>query len=147
MSVRSTALGLCASGLLATGAQGADLSPEAPPAPARISGLEALQPDAAVSDLAAYVGVATLIVVFADAPDDADFLAQIDILRSRAADLAERDVVLLTDTAPAGNGPLRQALRPRGFSLILIESTGTLAQRRGSVTEAARLLRQIDQMP
>ena len=147
MSVRSTALGLCVSGLLALGVQAADLSPGAPPAPVRISGLEALQPDDAASDMAAHVGVATLIVLFADDPDDADFLAQVDILRSRAADLADRDVVLLTDTAPAGNGPLRQALRPRGFSLILIDSNGTLAQRRGSVTDAARLLRQIDEMP
>lgn len=147
MSIRSTTLGLCINGLLAFGVQAADLSPEAPPAAARMSGLEVLQPDASASEMTDHIGVSRLIVMFADEPDDADFIAQIEMLRSRADDLAERDVVLLTDTAPAEEGPLRQSLRPRGFNIILIDSTGTLAQRRGTVTDVGRLIRQIDEMP
>ena len=147
MSVRSIALGLLLNGVLALGVQAAD-SLAAPSSVSNgIPGLEALQPEMSSTDLSSYMGHATLIVIFADGPDDADFIAQIDILRSRAEDLATRDVVLLTDTTPSENGPLRQSLRPRGFSIILIDSTGTLAQRRRTVTDARRLIRQIDQMP
>ncbi len=147
MSVRSITLGLLLNALVALGTHAADLSPPPSPVSDRISGLEALQTDLPTSDLADFVGVATLIVIFADGPDDADFIAQLETLRSRADDLAARDVVLLTDTAPTENGPLRQTLRPRGFSIILIDSTGTIAQRRRTVTDARRLIRQIDQMP
>jgi hypothetical protein len=113
----------------------------------RIAGLEVLQPEMSSSDLSVYVGLASLIVIFAEAPDDAEFIAQIEALRPNADELAERNVVLLTDTAPAERGPLRQSLRPRGFNIILIDSMGTLVQRRGSVIDARTLIRQIAQMP
>lgn len=131
-------LGLAALGQNAAGTE--------PPTSA-FSGLEALLPEAPSSDLGSYAGEATLIVIFADAPDDADFTAQIDILRPHAEALAALNVVLLTDTSPSENGPLRQALRPRGFRLLLINSEGTLTQRRATVTDADRLIRQIGQMP
>lgn len=147
MSVKSITLGLFFNGLIALGAQSADLSSPPSSMSVRISGLEALQPDVTSLDVSSYIGLATLIVIFADGPDDADFTAQIDILRPRAEELATRNVVLLTDTAPSENGQLRQSLRPRGFSILLIDSTGTLAQRRRTVTDVRRLIRQIDQMP
>jgi hypothetical protein len=147
MSMRSITLGLSLTGLLVFGAQAADLASPPPSLSGGIPGLEALQPDMSSSDLSGYVGLASLIVIFADAPDDADFVAQIDILRPSVDDLAARNVVLLTDTAPSESGPLRQSLRPRGFSIILIDSTGTLVQRRGTVTDAQMLIRQIEQMP
>jgi len=148
MSMRAIPLGLLFTGLLTYGAQAADLSSPPASVSSRLSGLEALQPDDMPStDLSSFIGVSTLIVIFADDPDNPDFVSQIDILRSRADDLAARNVVLLTDTEPAENGPLRQALRPRGFSILLIDTTGTLAQRRRTVTDARRLIRQIDEMP
>ena len=147
MSLKSTTLALLLNGLLAFGAQATSLSASPSSAPGGIPGLEVLQPDLPASDLSDYAGIATLIVIFADGPDDADLVAQLDILRLSADDLAAQNVVLLTDTAPAANGPLRQSLRPRGFSIILIDSTGTLTQRRRTVTDAERLIRQIGQMP
>lgn len=147
MSMRSITLGLSLTGLLVLGAQAADLASPPPDMSGGIPGLEALQPDMSSSDLSGYVGLASLIVIFADAHDDADFVAQIDILRPSVDDLAAQNVVLLTDTAPSESGPLRQSLRPRGFSIILIDSTGTLVQRRGTVTDAQMLIRQIEQMP
>ena len=147
MSMRSIMLGLSLAGLLVLGAQAADLASPPPAVSGGIPGLEALQPDMSSSDLSGYVGLASLIVIFADAPDDADFIAQIEILRPSVDDLAAQNVVLLTDTAPSESGPLRQSLRPRGFSIILIDSTGTLVQRRGTVTDAQMLIRQIEQMP
>jgi hypothetical protein len=147
MSLRAITLAILLNGPLAIGVQAADLPPQKSSVSGGDSGLEALQPDISPSDLSSYAGVAKLIVIFADQPDDADFIEQIDILRSRADDLAERNVVLLTDTSPSENGPLREALRPRGFSLILINSTGTLTQRRRTVTDVRILIRQIDEMP
>ena len=147
MSVMSTTLVILLNGLFAQATQATDLPPQTSSVSDGISGLEALQPNMPSPDISSYIGVATLIVIFADEPDDADFVAQIDILRSRADDLAARNVVLLTDTSPSDDGPLRQSLRPRGFSLILIDSTGSLTQRRRTVTDARRLIRQIDQMP
>ena len=146
MSVRAITLGLLVNGLLALGVQATDLSPPPSSVPDRIAGLEVLQPEMPAPELSSYIGDSKLIVIFADEPDDADFIAQIDTLRSRVDDLAARDVVLLTDTAPSEDSPLRQSLRPRGFSLLLIDSTGMMVQRRRSVTDARRLLRQIDEM-
>lgn len=113
----------------------------------KIEGLEALQPDDRTFNIPDYQGIATLIVIFADDADDPDFLAQLDVLRGRADALARRNIVLLTDTDPAANGPLRQSLRPRGFGILLIDSMGTLNQRRRTVTDARTLIRQIDKMP
>ena len=141
--IKPIKLALLFIGVSVLGLQAADTSSPT----SAFTGLEALQPDMPSSDLNSYAGHATLIVIFADSLDDAEFTAQLDILRPHAIALAARNVVLLTDTSPSANGPLRQALRPRGFSLLLINSVGTLAQRRGTVTDSQRLIRQIDQMP
>ena len=141
--IKSINLGLFFAGLSVLGLQAAETS-----SPMSVfSGLEALQPEMLSSDLRSYAGHSTLIVIFADSLDDAEFTAQLDILRPHAEFLSARNIVLLTDTSPDANGPLRQALRPRGFSLLLINSVGTLAQRRGTVTDSQRLIRQIGQMP
>ncbi len=49
-------------------------------------------------------------MIFADSLEDVEFTAQLDILRPHAEYLAAQNVVLLTDTSPDANGPLRQAL-------------------------------------
>ena len=61
--------------------------------------------------------------------------------------LVERHVVVLSDTDPAANGPLRQRLRPRGFGLVLIDIDGTVAQRRPVPTTVRELVNLIDRMP
>ncbi|HMQ91623.1 MAG TPA: DUF4174 domain-containing protein [Amaricoccus sp.] len=91
--------------------------------------------------------VARPIVVFADTPNDPRFQQQMRMLDERAVELAERDVVILTDTDPAAKGPLRTALRPRGFNLVLIDIDGTVAQRRPAPTTARELINLIDRMP
>ncbi len=129
MSIRSIALVLALAGLLIPGTQAADLSSPPSSATGTLLGLETLQPETSPLDISAFIGVATLIVVFADEPEDRDFIAQIDILRRNVDALAARNVVLLIDTAPSEDRPLRQSLRPRGFSIILIDSNGTLTQQ------------------
>jgi len=64
------------------------------------------------------------IVVLADSPDDPRFLEQLRLLEERLPDLKERDVVVITDTDPSQQTDLRQALRPRGFMLVLIGKDG-----------------------
>ena len=64
------------------------------------------------------------IVVLADSPGDPRFLEQLRLLEERLPDLKERDVVVITDTDPSQQTDLRQALRPRGFMLVLIGKDG-----------------------
>ena len=91
--------------------------------------------------------VARPLVVFADTPDDPRFRQQLALLEERSSELEERDVVILTDTDPAAQGPLRQALRPRGFGVVLIDKDGVVAQRHPSPVTARELINLIDRMP
>ncbi len=91
--------------------------------------------------------IARPLVLFADTPNDPRFRQQLDLLQERSQELTERDVVLLIDTDPGASGPLRIALRPRGFNLVLIDLDGTVVQRRPSPTTARELINQIDRLP
>lgn len=87
------------------------------------------------------------LVIFADSPSDPSFLLQLRLLDTRSDELADRKVVILTDTDPAAAGPLRQQLRPRGFGLVLIDIDGSIAQRRPAPTTTRDLINLIDRMP
>jgi hypothetical protein len=91
--------------------------------------------------------VARPIVVFADTPNDPRFLQQIRMLEERSDDLAARDAVILVDTDPAALGPLRKALRPRGFGLVLIDKDGSVVRRHPAPTTSRELINQIDRLP
>src|SRR5690606_12611319 len=75
------------------------------------------------------------------------FRQQIAELEEGAAGLEDRRVVILTDTDPAARGPLRQKLRPRDFGIVLIDTDGTVVQRRPSVTTAREIMNLIDRLP
>ena len=100
-----------------------------------------------VSDLQQFVWEKRPIVVFADSPNDPNFGLQMEYLQERVADLAERDVIVLTDTAPGAAGPLREALRPRGFMLVLIGKDGGVKLRKPFPWDVRELSRTIDKMP
>lgn len=87
------------------------------------------------------------VVVFADTPDDPSFLRQIESLRSGAAALAGRDVVVITDSDPAANSLWRQQLRPQGFSLLVIDKDGQVKIRRPSPWDVREIGRAIDRLP
>ena len=87
------------------------------------------------------------IVVLADSPDDPRFLEQLRLLEERLADLKERDVVVITDTDPSQKTDLRQALRPRGFMLVLIGKDGGIKLRKPSPWSVREISRVIDKMP
>jgi hypothetical protein len=103
--------------------------------------------DADIADLSQFVWEKRLIIVFADSPNDPNFGQQMENLRDRADDLIERDVVVLTDTDPGAEGPLRQKLRPRGFMLVLIGKDGGVALRKPFPWDVRELSRTIDKMP
>jgi len=100
-----------------------------------------------VSDLSEFVWEKRPIIVFADSPNDPNFAQQMDLLSDRAAELAARDVVVLTDTDPSANGALRLKLRPRGFMLVLIGKDGGVKLRKPFPWDVRELSRTIDKMP
>ena len=100
-----------------------------------------------VSDLSQFVWEKRPVIVFADSPNDPSFQRQLEFLRDQSGQLAERDVVVLTDTDPAAMGPLREKLRPRGFMLVLIGKDGGVKLRKPFPWDVRELTRSIDKMP
>ncbi len=121
--------------------------------------LQALAGDAATDPLAELIRPAgdsersefkwinRLIVVFADTPADPRFADQIQLLERDLPALADREVIVLTDTDAAAMSPLRRELRPRGFMLVLIAKDGTVSQRKPFPWSVRELTRSIDKMP
>lgn len=103
--------------------------------------------DATSLDIDELVWLARPVVVFADSPNDPRFRQQIDMLRARPEDLAERDVIILTDTNPAADSALRRRLRPRGFMLVLIGKDGEIELRKPAPWDVREITRSIDKMP
>lgn len=87
------------------------------------------------------------VVVFADSPADPLFAEQMDILQDGLEMLAERDVVILTDTDPAARSPIRLKLRPRGFMLVLIGKDGNPYLRKPFPWDVRTISASIDKMP
>ena len=118
------------------------------PAAAQESTPAAVPPEApAEVTLDDLLWVARPLVIFADTPEDPRFARQLAMLKERMDELQDRGVVILTDTDPAAEGPLRRKLRPRGFGLVLIDRDGMVAQRRPEPTTARELINLIDRMP
>ena len=103
--------------------------------------------DAAEIDPAELEWVLRPLVVFADTPNDPRFRQQIDLQMADIDLLAERDVIVITDTDPAAMTPLRTQLRPRGYMMALIAKDGRVALRKPSPWSVRELSRSIDKMP
>ncbi|WP_341862277.1 DUF4174 domain-containing protein [Gymnodinialimonas sp. 57CJ19] len=88
--------------------------------------------------------VARPIIVFADTPADPRFIEQMELLANRPDALLERDVVILFDTAPDARSDIRLALRPRGFSIVVLGKDGTVGLRRPAVRDVREIIRAID---
>ncbi len=91
--------------------------------------------------------ISRVVVVFADSAQDPAFAKQMTLLQDRSEELVIRDVVVLFDTDPAARGEIRQALRPRGFSLVLISKEGRVELRKPKPWSVRELKRSIDKMP
>jgi Domain of unknown function (DUF4174) len=104
-------------------------------------------PAAEAPNLDSLKWVARPFVVFADNADDPRFIQQMRMLEADPGPLTERRVVVLTDTDPETGGPLRQRLRPVDFGVVLIDTDGSVAQRRPVPTSVREIANMIDRMP
>ena len=87
------------------------------------------------------------VIVFADSPNDPAFIRQIELLSRYHADLAARDVILILDTDPANPSALRKKLRPRGFSLVLMDKDWKPSIRKPRPWDGREIINSIDKMP
>jgi hypothetical protein len=94
-----------------------------------------------------YLWVARPLIVFANAPADPLFIQQMQYLMRELDELAERDIVVITDTDPAAQSDVRTKLRPRSFMLALIGKDGQIKFRKPLPWSVRELSRSIDKMP
>lgn len=87
------------------------------------------------------------VVIFADTPADPRFTKQLELLQARRDALADRDVVIITDTNSDDLSDLRKKLRPRGFMLALLGKDGQVKLRKPSPWDVRELTRVIDKIP
>ena len=98
-------------------------------------------------DLDDFLWVARPIVVFADTPADPAFQQQVKFLAARMDALAERDVVVLTDTDPDALSEVRRKLRPRGFMLAILGKDGGVKLRKPFPWDVREITHAIDKFP
>lgn len=91
--------------------------------------------------------IARAVVVFADTPEDAAFAAQMRLLERDPGTLAARDVQVIVDTDPGGASAWRAMLRPRGFSMVVLDKQGTVIERRPTPWDTREIGRAIDKTP
>ena len=87
------------------------------------------------------------VVVFADSPDDPLFIQQMRFLESEPDVLLERDVIVVIDTSPSDRSQARLKLRPRGFSLVLVEKDGEAKLRKPLPWSVREIIHAIDKFP
>ena len=94
-----------------------------------------------------FLWTARPIVVFADSANDPRFIQQIALLEARKAELFTRDVVVIADTDPEMRSEIRTQLRPRGFSVVIIDKDGKVIRRKPAPWDVREVTRAIDKTP
>lgn len=108
-------------------------------------GTDPLMPrEAAGISLDEFQWLARPIIVFADTPADPRFIEQMELLTQRPDALLERDVVIIVDTDPSARTEVRTALRPRGFSIVILSKDGSVGMRRPAPRDVREIVRAID---
>jgi hypothetical protein len=87
------------------------------------------------------------LIVFADTPNDPNFQRQMDRINADLGPLEERQVVVIFDADPAAKTAIRQRLRPRGFSLVLMDTDGEVKRRVPSPWNVREITHAIDRFP
>ena len=106
-----------------------------------------VQFDAADVALEDFQWIARPVIVFSDTPADPRFVQQMERLAARPEALAERDIVVITDTDPANRSDIRTKLRPRGFMLAIVGKDGGVKLRKPLPWDVREISRSIDKMP
>ncbi len=98
-------------------------------------------------DLNEFLWLNRPLIIFADTPADPRFIQQMEYITQRLDALAERDVIVLTDTNPKAESKLRKKLRPRGFMMVLIGKDGIKYLRKPFPWNVREITRVIDKLP
>ncbi len=117
----------------------AQVTPAEPPAFGPVAAAETV--------LDAQLFVKRPVVVFADSPNDPNFIRQMELLARAYPDLDDRDVILVTDTDPAANSEWRHKLRPRGFSLVIMDKDLAPVIRKPNPWTVREITAAIDKLP
>ena len=88
-----------------------------------------------------------IVAIFADSPEDPVFLRQMALLTVNPGDLQDRDVIVVFDFNPAQPSELRKKLRPKGFSLVIMDKDGKIALRKPLPWDTREISRTIDTCP
>ena len=110
------------------------------PGPLPVQAAQDVTPDALIWQ-------ARPVVVFADTPQQPQFAQQMRLLSEDPEPLLLRDVVIITDTNPAAMSVWREKLRPRGFSLVLMDKDGAVVIRKPLPWSVREIIQAIDRMP
>lgn len=102
---------------------------------------------AAQIDLQAQLYTTRPVVIFADSETNPNFIRQMQLIEREIADLAERDVIVVFDTDPEAKSEWRQRLRPRGFSLVILDKDLRPVTRNPMPTSVRDISRSIDALP
>lgn len=94
-----------------------------------------------------YLWQSRLLVIFADADADPRFAEQLELLAEDPIALADRDVVVITDTSKTAPSSVRTDLRPRGFMLALVAKDGSIVFRKPLPWDVREITRAIDKLP
>ena len=100
-----------------------------------------------IGELDQFLWLRRPVVIFADTPNDPNFRRQMQNIEADLASLDERDVVVITDTDPDARSAVRQRLRPRGFSLVLMDKDGEVKRRAPAAWSTRELVHAIDRFP
>ena len=139
------ALALAAPAHAQTDADSVAMAAADTPAEETVEAVDPLAPrEAADVTLEEFLWVARPVIVFADSPNDPRFREQMQLLADRPDPLLERDVVILVDTDPSARSAIRATLRPRGFSLVVMQKDGSVGFRRPSPRDVREIVRGID---
>ncbi len=87
------------------------------------------------------------VVVFAESPNDSNYIRQMELLARDTADLIERDVIVITDTTPQPKSDIRTKLRPNGFALVILDKDGTTVLRKPFPWDTREITHAIDKFP
>jgi Domain of unknown function (DUF4174) len=87
------------------------------------------------------------VIVFADSPQDPNFIRQMELLARDTGDLALRDALVIVDTDPSVVTDVRKAFRPRGFSLVLMDKDGKAMVRKPLPWDLREITHAIDKSP
>lgn len=103
--------------------------------------------DASQATLGEFLWLKRPVLVFADSPQDPNYLRQMELIWRDADRLPAYDIVVVTDTDPAARSEFRKRFRPRGFNLVLMDKDGVTTLRKPLPWEVREITNAMDKFP